>query len=78
MKFSDKKVLDLPNLRASRNFKGTALVAYDRQYHREALARHDLNWLVCNARLYNKAFTVRVKTIPCCQYCLSETHGSLA
>ena len=64
-------------VRASRNFEGTAWVAYDRQYRREALARHDLNWSACNARLYNEAFTGRAKVIPRCQHCLSETHGSL-
>ena len=63
-------------LRAARNFEGTAWVAYDRQYRREALARQDLNWSACNARLYNEAFTGRAKAIPRCQHCLSETHAS--
>ena len=61
-------------IRAARNFEGTAWVAYDRQ---ESLARRDLNWSACNARLYNEAFTGRAKAIPRCQHCLSEAHGSL-
>ena len=65
-------------LRAVKNFEGPARVAYDRQYRREALARRDLNWSACNPRLYNEAFTGRAKTIPRCQHCLSNTHGSQA
>ena len=65
-------------IKATRNFEGTAWVAYDCQYRREALAKRDLNWSACNARLYNEAFTGRAKVIPHCQHCLSETHGSLA
>ena len=61
-------------IRAARNFKGTAWVAYDHQYRREALARKDLNWSVVNSRLYSEAFTSRSKVIPRCRYCLSETH----
>ena len=61
-------------LRAARNFEGPAWVAYDRQYRREALARRDLNWSACNARLYSEAFTGRAKTVPRCQHCLSTTH----
>lgn len=61
-------------IRAARNFEGTAWVAYDRQYRREALARKDLNWSVVNSRLYSEAFTGRAKVIPRCRYCLSETH----
>ena len=65
-------------LRAARNFEGSAWVAYDRQYRREALARRDLNWSAGNARLYSEAFTGRAKTIPRCQHCLSTTHGARA
>eukprot|EP00731_Ephydatia_muelleri_P000372 Em0001g372a len=61
-------------IRAARNFEGTAWVAYDRQFRREALARKDLNWSVTNSRLYSEAFTGRAKIIPRCRYCLSETH----
>ena len=63
-------------IRVARNFEGTAWVAYDRQYRREALARRDLNWSACNAHLYNEAFMGRAKAIPRCQHCLNETHGS--
>ena len=61
-------------IRAARNFDGTAWVAYDRQFRREALARRDLNWSATNARLYSEAFTGRAKVIPRCRHCLSETH----
>ncbi|KAL5459763.1 hypothetical protein EMCRGX_G033134 [Ephydatia muelleri] len=44
-------------IRAARNFEGTAWVAYDRQFRREALARKDLNWSVTNSRLNSEAFT---------------------
>ena len=75
------RILGLPDLhiiRAARNFKGMAWVAYDHQYQRETLAQRDLNWSSCIAHLYNEAFTGRAKAIPRCQHCLSETHGSLA
>ncbi|KAL5503151.1 hypothetical protein EMCRGX_G010058 [Ephydatia muelleri] len=61
-------------IRAARNYDGTAWVVYDRQLRREALARRDLNWSTTNAWLYSEAFTRRAKVIPCCRYCLSETH----
>lgn len=61
-------------IRAARNYEGTAWVAYNRQYCREALARKYLNWSVVNSRLYSEAFTGRATVIPRCRYCLSETH----
>ena len=63
---------------AAHSFDGTTWVAYDRQYRREMLARKDLNWSVPNSRLYNEAFTGRAHTLPRCQHCLSEDHGSAA
>ena len=51
-------------IKAARNLEGTAWVAYDHQYCREALAKRDLNWSTCNAHLYNEAFTGRAKAIP--------------
>ena len=65
-------------VRAARNFEGSAWVAYDRQYRREALARRSLNWSQANSRLYNEAFTGRAKAIPRCHHCLSDTHASSA
>ena len=65
-------------LRAARNYEGGAWVAYDRQFRREALARGDLNWSALDPRLYNEAFTGRARSIPRCQHCLSEAHGSAA
>ena len=61
-------------IRASRNYDNSAWVAYDRQFHREALASKDLNWSVPNHRLYNEAFTGRVRSIPRCTICLSAHH----
>ena len=39
------------------------VVAYDRQYRREALARNYLNWSVVNSRLNSEALTGRAKVI---------------
>ena len=65
-------------VRAARNFEGSAWVAYDRQYRREALARKDLDWSQPNARLYSEAFTGRAKAIPRCRHCLSDSHTTSA
>ena len=62
-------------LRAAQNYEGTAWVAYDRQFRREA--RKDLNWSVTHPRLYIEAFTGRAKAIPRCPHCLSENHVGL-
>ena len=61
-------------VRSERNYEGHQWVLYDRQYRREALARHDLDWSVINSRLYNEAFTGRAKSIPRCPHCLSDDH----
>ena len=61
-------------MRAARNYEGTAWVAYDRQYRREALAGKCLNWSRVKPRLYSEAFTGRAKAIPRCHQCLSDTH----
>ena len=61
-------------VRAARKYEGTAWVAYDRQYRREALAGKCLNWSRVNPRLYSEAFTGRAKAIPRCHQCLSDTH----
>ena len=50
-KVGEFSAYQLSILRAARNFKGTAWVAYELQYRRKALARRDLNWSVCNAQL---------------------------
>ena len=63
-------------LRAAHNYEGGNWVAYDRQYRREMLAKGDLNWSNPNARLYNEAFTGRVRAIPRCSQCLSEDHAT--
>ena len=71
------RILGLPShhhTSLSSNYDNSAWVAYDRQFHREALASKDLNWSVPNHRLYNEAFTGRVRSIPRCTICLSAHH----
>ena len=65
-------------VRVAHNFEGTAWVAYDWQYRREAFASRDLDWLQPNARLYSKAFTGHAKAIPRCHHCLSDSHTTSA
>ncbi len=64
---------------AERNYEGKQWVAYDRQYHREALSRKDLNWSVPGPRLYNEAFTGRawvMHTAPtACRTITPHTHA---
>ena len=61
-------------VRAERNYEGKRWVSYDQQFHREALARRDLNWSVTDPRLYNEAFTGRARAIARCSYCLQDDH----
>ena len=61
---------------AARNFRGTAWVAYDRLYRRQAAARRSLDWAVEDAALYNEAFVGQAKVIPRCRHCLSEYHST--
>ena len=63
-------------VKAAHSYEGATWVAYDRQYRRQMLARKDLNWSVPDSRLYNEAFTGRVRTVPRCQHCISEEHDS--
>ena len=62
-------------IKASRNFDGAAWVVYDRCYRRRAAATKSLEWAKIDSALYNEAFTGRARSIPRCQFCLSETHG---
>ena len=50
----------------SRNFHGMAWVAYDRLYHRQALAQRSLDWAQEDSSLYNEAFVGQAKMIPRC------------
>ncbi len=63
-------------VRADRNYEGKRLVACDRQYRRQALARQDLNWSVPDPRLYNEAVTGRARPIARCSYCLQDDHAA--
>ena len=61
---------------AARNFQGSAWVAYDRLYRRQALARHSLDWAQEDSALYNEAFVGHARAITRCRHCLSEFHTS--
>ena len=61
--------------RAARNFQGSAWVAYDRMYRRQALARGSLDWGVEDPGLYSEAFVGRAKVVPRCSHRLSEFHA---
>ena len=77
-KFPDKAPQLFAYLRrivhAARNFQGSAWVAYDRLYRRQALARHSLDWAQEDSALYNEAFVGHAKAITRCRHCLSEFH----
>ena len=62
-------------MRAERNYEGKRWVTYDCQFHRQALAKKDLNWSVTNPRLYN-AFTGRARAIARCTLCLQDDHSA--
>ena len=63
-------------VRASRNFEGPAWVSYDDAYHRQAANNRSLDWAIPDPALYNEALTGRARVIPCCQFCLSDSHSS--
>ena len=63
---------------AARNFHGSAWVAYDRVYRRQALARRSLEWAQEDSALYNEAFVGHAKVIVRCRHCLSEYHATEA
>ena len=63
---------------AAKNFRGTAWVAYDRLYRRQAAARRSLDWALEDSALYNEAFVGQAKFIARCKYCLSENHATEA
>ena len=79
-KFPDKAPQLFAYLRrivhAARNFQGSAWVAYDRLYRRQALARHSLDWAQEDSALYNEAFVGHARAITRCRHCLSEFHTS--
>ena len=61
-------------IKACKNFEGTAWVIYDRCYRRRAAAMKSLEWATIDSALYNEAFTGRARSIPRCQFCLSDNH----
>lgn len=63
---------------AAKNFRGTAWVAYDRLYRRQAAAQRSLDWATEDAALYNEAFVGQAKVVPRCRHCLSEYHPTEA
>lgn len=80
--FPDKAPQLLAYLRrivhAARNFQGTAWVAYDRLYRRQALAQRSLDWAKEDPSLYNEAFVGQAKAISRCRHCLSDIHSTEA
>ena len=61
-------------IRVEQNYEGKRWVMYDCQYHRQALAKKDLNWFVTDPCLYNKAFTGRACAIARCSFYLQDDH----
>ena len=64
----------LASVFTERKFDQNRWVAYDRCYHREALANKCLDWSLPNMRWYNEVCHAR--TIPRCTHCLQEDHAS--
>ena len=61
-------------VRAGRNYEGKRWVTYDQQFHRQALAKKDLNPSVMDPRLYNEAIIGQAHSIACCNFCLQDNH----
>lgn len=62
--------------KASRTFKGSAWASYDMAFHCQVANCGCLGWGTVDMAMYNEAFAGRVKLIPRCRYCLSDTHSS--
>ena len=65
-------------IHATKTFRGTAWVAYDRLYRRQAASQHSLDWAAEDPALYNEAFMGQAKIMAQCHHCLSENHQSEA
>lgn len=65
-------------IHATKTFRGTAWVAYDRLYRRQAASQHSLDWAAEDSALYNEAFVGQAKIMAQCRHCLSENHQSEA
>ena len=62
--------------KASCILESSAWASYNMAYHRQAANRGSLDWGVVDAALHSEAFAGRTKSIPRCQYCLTDTHSS--
>ena len=65
--------------KASRTFESSAWASYDMAYRCQAANRGSLDWGIVgivDPALYNEAFAGRAKLVPCCRYCLVDTHPS--
>jgi hypothetical protein len=63
-------------IKASRTFESCAWATYGMAFRRQAANRGSLDWGVVDDALYSEAFAGRAKVIPCCRYCLADTHAS--
>lgn len=61
-------------MHAAKAFRGTAWVAYDRLYRRQAASQRSLDWGLEDSALYNEAFVGQAKVITRCNHCLSDNH----
>lgn len=62
--------------KASRTFEGSTWVSYDMPFRCQVANCGSLDWGTVNVALYNQAYASKVKYIPWCQYCLSDTQSS--
>ena len=58
------------------DFEGSAWMAYDRAYRRQAAAKKSLDWSQLNPTLYSLCFAGRAKRDLVCTNCLSHDHKS--
>ena len=61
-------------IRASQKYEGSAWVAYDTAYRRQAAAQGKTEWSRINPSLYAICFTGKARRADRCDRCLSTTH----
>ena len=61
-------------IRASQEYDGTAWVAYDTVFRRQAAARGLKDWGKIDSSLYTICFTGKAKRVQRCDICLSAAH----
>ena len=59
------------------DFEGSAWMAYDRAFRRQAAAKKTLDWSQLNPTLYSLCFAGKAKTDIVCTSCLSREHKSM-